>query len=65
MTLSQVKDQFEYWRKHPPTHELVAIEVGFKPELTIEERWAQGVMGPKDFAVWVNSTDGKQVSPGG
>jgi hypothetical protein len=65
MTLSQVQNQFEYWRKHPPAHDLLAGFVGYKAPLTIEEQWAQGVMGPEDFVAWVQSTDGKQVSPGG
>lgn len=64
MLLSQVKDQFEYWRKHPPTHELQAIAVQFKPKLTVEEQWAQGAMGPKDFVGWVKHTDGKSMTPG-
>lgn len=31
MTLSDVDDLYEYWREHPPVHELVAAFVGYKP----------------------------------
>lgn len=65
MTLSQVEDQFDYWRRNPPIHELVASFMGFKPPLTIEEQWAQGAMGPADFLAWVEATEGKKVAPGG
>jgi hypothetical protein len=31
MTIWDVERQFAYWRQSPPTHELVAWGLGFKP----------------------------------
>jgi hypothetical protein len=62
MTLSQVEEQWEYWRKHPPAHELIAMQAGYKPPLTVEEQWRQGAMGPEDFAAWVEHTGGRKLS---
>lgn len=65
MTLPQVEDQFEYWKSYPPAHERIAIQTGYQRPLSIEEQWAQGAMGPADFAVWVQMTDGKRIAPDG
>ena len=35
----QVLKQLEYWAEHPPTHELVAAFVGFKPSKSHLNRW--------------------------
>ena len=60
MTLPQAHRIFEYWRRvAPPTHRLMAGWVGFEPQLTIEEQWAQGAMGPEDFAAYYQKTGGR------
>jgi hypothetical protein len=54
-----------HWRKHPPTHRILASVHNVKPQLTVEEQWAQGAMGPADFLGWVKSTSGKKAGPNG
>lgn len=31
MTMRQLRELFEYWNEHPPTHELVAAYLGVGP----------------------------------
>ncbi|MDB5405675.1 MAG: hypothetical protein JWL84_587 [Rhodospirillales bacterium] len=63
MTFPQVGELFDYWRKSPPAHEMLAILTGamttWKPPKTAEEEIADGAMGPEEFAEWFKATGGK------
>lgn len=50
---------FRYWRKHPPTHELVAAAIGFEPPMSVEEQQQAGAMGLEDFFGHFKRTGGK------
>ena len=59
MTWPEVDELFDYWREFPPMHELMAMSVGYEKPKTLEERWAEGVMGPEDLVAWSKMTGGK------
>lgn len=65
MTYQDAMEIFEHWRKHPPSHRILAAVHKIRPQLTVEEQWAEGAMGPEDFAMWVKMTDGKKLCPDG
>lgn len=59
MTLPQVYQLVDYWRAHPPTHELMAMMVGFQPPQTTEDKWRDGAMNPAEALEWFRRTGGK------
>lgn len=59
LTLPEVYELYDYWRESPPTHELVAVQIGWEKPLTYEEKIAQGAMGPEDFLRYYKRTEGK------
>ena len=73
MTLLEVYDLFDYWREHPPEHELAAIFARvfttWKPaekELTpdehrqsLEDRWKGGAMNPAELLALFEKSGGR------
>jgi len=59
MSLPQVLEQFDYWESQPPVHELVAAYLGYERPKTVEQQWAEGAMGPAEFAAHFKQTGGK------
>lgn len=59
MTLPQVAELVDYWRRQPPTHVLVVAYLGCEAPKTIEEQWAQGALSPADFLEHFKRTGGK------
>lgn len=73
MTLPEVYDLFDYWREHPPEHELAAIfarvfttwkpaERELSPEehkRSLEERWKAGAMNAADLLAQFQKTGGR------
>lgn len=59
LTLPEALDIFKYWRDWPPIHELARMAVGYEKPMTMEEKIAQGAMGPLDFLNHYRATGGK------
>lgn len=53
---------FRFWRKHPPSHELLAASIGFEPPLSVEEAQAQGAMSPADMLEHFKLTGGRMAA---
>ena len=59
MTMDQVDELFAYWRESPPTHELIALELGYEAPKTADQQIQEGAMGPEDFLAYSKKTGGK------
>lgn len=59
MTLPQATELMEYWRDHPPVHELVAAYLGYEKPMTTEQKVSQGSMSFEEFAHYAQKTGGK------
>lgn len=58
MTFPEVLEQWAYWRRHPPTHELMAASVGFQPAPEPLDGGRSAVT-VEDFARMVKATTGQ------
>lgn len=61
MTLSQVLELFDYWRKFPPVHEVLKAVHGVEAQKTVEEQVADGAMGAADVIAMLDANGGKIV----
>jgi hypothetical protein len=59
MYLWQVEELFGYWRKHPPTHVLMAAQLGYKPPMTTAEKLADGAQSGDEFMARVMAQKGR------
>lgn len=57
LTLPQVLDLYSYWKQHPPMHELLAMQLGYKPNVSADEA---GV-SDETMAAMLDASGGKMM----